>query len=88
MQYPNSSVLTELSILNLTGLLRILIATLQLHDSEKQRIQYERCIQDLKTDLDNKERQISASNQKMKDLLLAASRSSSTIKQLEEHVQR
>lgn len=60
----------------------------KLQDSEEQRIQSEHCVHDLKTFLDSKEREVSASTQKMQDLLLAASGTSTTIKQLEEHVQR
>ncbi|XP_072182936.1 ankyrin repeat domain-containing protein 26-like [Excalfactoria chinensis] len=57
-------------------------------ESEEQRIQSEHCVHDLKTVLDSKEREVSASTQKLQDLLLAASGTSTTIKQLEEHVQR
>ncbi|XP_072207517.1 ankyrin repeat domain-containing protein 26-like [Excalfactoria chinensis] len=80
--------LTEFSVLNLTWLLRILTAILQLQESEEQCIQSEHCVHDLKTVLDSKEREVSASTQKLQDLLLAASGTSTTIKQLEEHVQR
>ncbi|XP_072209358.1 uncharacterized protein [Excalfactoria chinensis] len=60
----------------------------KLQESEEQRIQSEHCVHDLKTVLDSKEREVSASTQKLQDLLLAASGTSTTIKQLEEHVQR
>eukprot|EP00076_Gallus_gallus_P016973 XP_015136534.1 ankyrin repeat domain-containing protein 26 isoform X7 [Gallus gallus] len=60
----------------------------KLQESEEQRIQSEHCVHDLKTVLDNKEREVSASSQKLQDLLLATSGTNTTIKQLEEHVQR
>ncbi|XP_065596978.1 LOW QUALITY PROTEIN: ankyrin repeat domain-containing protein 26-like [Cyrtonyx montezumae] len=60
----------------------------KLQESEEQRIQSEHCVHDLKAVLDNQEREISASSQKLQDLLLANSGTNITIKQLEEHVQR
>lgn len=88
VQYSNSSALTAFSIEKLTWLLRILTAILQLQESEEQRIQSEHCVHDLKTVLDNKEKEVSVSSQKLQDLLLATSGTNTTIKQLEEHVQR
>ena len=61
---------------------------LQLQELEEQHLQSEHCVRDLKTALDNKEREVIASNQKLQDLLLASSGTNTTIKQLEEHVQR
>ncbi|KFR17705.1 Ankyrin repeat domain-containing protein 26, partial [Opisthocomus hoazin] len=43
---------------------------------------------ELKAALDNKEREVRASSQKMQDLLLTSAGTNTTIKQLEEHVQR
>ncbi|XP_048813119.1 ankyrin repeat domain-containing protein 26 isoform X33 [Lagopus muta] len=60
----------------------------KLQESEEQRVQSELCVHDLKTVLDNKEKEISVSSQKLKDLLLATSGTNAVIKQLEEHVQR
>ncbi|XP_065596991.1 ankyrin repeat domain-containing protein 26-like [Cyrtonyx montezumae] len=60
----------------------------KLQESEEQRIQSEHCVHDLKAVLDYQEREISASSQKLQDLLLANSGTNITIKQLEEHVQR
>lgn len=60
----------------------------QLQESEQQRIQSEHCVHDLKTVLDNKERELIASSKKLQDILLSSSGTNTTIKQLEEHVQR
>ncbi|XP_052525335.1 ankyrin repeat domain-containing protein 26 [Tympanuchus pallidicinctus] len=60
----------------------------KLQESEEQRVQSELCVHDLKTVLDNKEKEISVSSEKLKDLLLATSGTNAIIKQLEEHVQR
>lgn len=61
---------------------------LQLRELEEQHRQSEHCVRDLKTALDDKEREVIASSQKLQDLLLASSGTNTTIKQLEEHVQR
>ncbi|NXL46702.1 ANR26 protein, partial [Podilymbus podiceps] len=55
---------------------------------ELEEVKTKRCVHDLKTALDNKEREVIASSQKLQDLLLASSGASTTVKQLEEHVQR
>ncbi|NXI64608.1 ANR26 protein, partial [Anseranas semipalmata] len=55
---------------------------------DKVKTKSEHCVHDLKTTLDNKEREVIASSQKLQDLLLASSGTNTTIKQLEEHVQR
>ncbi|NXU81181.1 ANR26 protein, partial [Oreotrochilus melanogaster] len=60
----------------------------KLQELEEQHIQSERCVHDLKIALDNKERELRASSQELQDLLLASSGTNTTIKQLEEHVQR
>nr|XP_009687686.1 PREDICTED: ankyrin repeat domain-containing protein 26-like isoform X2 [Struthio camelus australis] len=60
----------------------------KLQELEEQHIQSERCVHDLKTALENKEREVIASSQKMQDLLEASLGTNTTIKQLEEHVQR
>ncbi|KGL92187.1 Ankyrin repeat domain-containing protein 26, partial [Charadrius vociferus] len=60
----------------------------KLRESEEQHLQSEHCVHDLKTALDNKEREVMASSQKQQDILLASSGTNTTIKQLEEHVQR
>ncbi|NXN45384.1 ANR26 protein, partial [Rhinoptilus africanus] len=60
----------------------------KLQELEEQHLQSEHCVHDLKTALDNKERELIASSQKLQDLLLASSGTNTTIKQLEEHVQR
>ncbi|NWT42860.1 ANR26 protein, partial [Chroicocephalus maculipennis] len=60
----------------------------KLRELEEQHLQSEHCVHDLKTALDNKEREVIASSQKLQDLLLASSGTNTTIKQLEEHVQR
>ncbi|NXI43616.1 ANR26 protein, partial [Galbula dea] len=58
----------------------------KLQELEEQHLQSEHCVHDLKTALDNKEREAAASSQKLQDLLLASSGATTTIKQLEEHV--
>ncbi|NXA45084.1 ANR26 protein, partial [Nothocercus julius] len=60
----------------------------KLQELEEQHLQSERCVHDLKTALANKEREIMTSSQKLQDLVEASLGTSSTIKQLEEHVQR
>ncbi|XP_063998132.1 ankyrin repeat domain-containing protein 26 isoform X5 [Pogoniulus pusillus] len=60
----------------------------KLQELEEQHLQSEHCVHDLKTELDDKERELIASSQKLQDLLLASSGTTTTIKQLEEHVQR
>ncbi|XP_033918932.1 ankyrin repeat domain-containing protein 26 isoform X2 [Melopsittacus undulatus] len=59
----------------------------KIQELEEQKLQSERCVHDLKTVLDNKEREVVAC-QKLQDFLLASSGTNATIKQLEEHVQR
>ncbi|XP_039426334.1 ankyrin repeat domain-containing protein 26-like isoform X5 [Corvus cornix cornix] len=63
-------------------------AKTKLREMEQKFLQSERCINDLKIALDNKEREATASAQKLQDQLLASSETNTTIKQLEEHVQR
>ncbi|XP_025953121.2 ankyrin repeat domain-containing protein 26 isoform X4 [Dromaius novaehollandiae] len=60
----------------------------KLQELEEQHIQSERCVHDLETALENKEREVIASSQKLQDLLEASLGTNTTIKQLEEHVQR
>ncbi|NXK22114.1 ANR26 protein, partial [Arenaria interpres] len=60
----------------------------KLRELEEQHLQSEHCVHGLKTALDNKEREVIASSQKLQDLLLASSGTNTTVKQLEEHVQR
>ncbi|KAM6146981.1 ankyrin repeat domain-containing protein 26-like [Phoenicopterus ruber ruber] len=60
----------------------------ELEELEEQHLQSEHRVRDLKSVLDNKEREVMASSQKLQDLLLASSGTNTTIKQLEEHVQR
>ncbi|XP_067171310.1 ankyrin repeat domain-containing protein 26 isoform X3 [Apteryx mantelli] len=60
----------------------------KLQELEKQHIQSECCVHDLKTALENKEREVIASSQKLQDLLEASLGTNTTVKQLEEHVQR
>ncbi|XP_010226592.1 PREDICTED: ankyrin repeat domain-containing protein 26, partial [Tinamus guttatus] len=60
----------------------------KLQDLEEQHIQSEHCVRDMKTALENKEREAITSSQKIQDLLEASMRTNTTIKQLEEHVQR
>ncbi|XP_050179741.1 ankyrin repeat domain-containing protein 26 isoform X7 [Myiozetetes cayanensis] len=59
----------------------------KLRAEEEKHLQSEHCVRDLKTALDDKEREAITSAQKLQDLLLASSESNATIKQLEEHVQ-
>ncbi|XP_009082029.1 PREDICTED: ankyrin repeat domain-containing protein 26-like, partial [Acanthisitta chloris] len=59
----------------------------KLREVEEKHLQSEHCVRDLKTTLDDKEREAIASFQKLQDLLLASSETNTTIKQLEEHVQ-
>ncbi|XP_008939079.1 PREDICTED: ankyrin repeat domain-containing protein 26-like, partial [Merops nubicus] len=59
-----------------------------LREVEEQHLQSEHCVRDLKTALDSKEREVTASSQKLQDVLVAFSDSKTTVKQLEEHVQR
>ncbi|XP_061229009.1 ankyrin repeat domain-containing protein 26-like [Neopsephotus bourkii] len=63
-------------------------ANTKIQELEEQKLQSECCVHDLKTVLDNKEREAVASCQKLQDLLLTSSGTNATIKQLEEHVQR
>ncbi|NXJ28837.1 ANR26 protein, partial [Dicrurus megarhynchus] len=63
-------------------------AKTKLREMEQKYLQSERCVQDLKISLDNKEREATASAQKLQDQLLASSETNTTIKQLEEHVQQ
>ncbi|KAM4783306.1 ankyrin repeat domain-containing protein 26 isoform 7-T7 [Cyanocitta cristata] len=62
-------------------------AQTKLREMEQKFLQSERCVCDLKTALDNKEREATASAQKLQDQLLASSETNTTVKQLEEHVQ-
>ncbi|NWW41077.1 ANR26 protein, partial [Panurus biarmicus] len=62
-------------------------AKTKLQEVEEKYLNSERCVRDLKTALDEKEREATASAQKLQDQLLASSESNTTIKQLEEHVQ-
>ncbi|NWR39120.1 ANR26 protein, partial [Tachuris rubrigastra] len=59
----------------------------KLREEEEKQLQSEHCVRDLKTALDDKEREIITSAQKLQDLLLASSETNTTMKQLEEHVQ-
>ncbi|NWI17766.1 ANR26 protein, partial [Crypturellus soui] len=52
---------------------------------ELDRIKGKRCVHDLKTALENKEREVITSSQKLQDLLETSLGTSTTIKQLEEH---
>ncbi|NXS80640.1 ANR26 protein, partial [Erpornis zantholeuca] len=63
-------------------------AKTKLQEVEEKYLQSERCVRDLKIALDNKEREATASAQKLQDQLLASSETNTTIKQLEEHVQQ
>ncbi|NXQ58778.1 ANR26 protein, partial [Anthoscopus minutus] len=63
-------------------------AKTKLQEVEEKHLQSERCVRDLKTALDDKEREATASAQKLQDQLLASSETNTTIKQLEEHVQQ
>ncbi|NWV82541.1 ANR26 protein, partial [Dasyornis broadbenti] len=60
----------------------------KLQEMQEKYLQSERCVRDLKTALDEKEREATASAQKLQDQLLASSETNTTIKQLEEHVQQ
>ena len=60
---------------------------LQLQESEEQRVQSERCAQDLKTALEKKQREVVAVSQQLQDLLEASSGTVS-LKPLEERVGR
>ncbi|NXR49852.1 ANR26 protein, partial [Hippolais icterina] len=60
----------------------------KLREVEEKYLNSERCVRDLKTALDEKEREATASAQKLQDQLLASSETNTTIKQLEEHVQQ
>ncbi|NXY47191.1 ANR26 protein, partial [Ceuthmochares aereus] len=60
----------------------------KLRELEERQLQSDHCFNNLKTALKNKEREATASSQKLQDLLLASSGTDNTIKQLEEHVQR
>ncbi|XP_053798192.1 ankyrin repeat domain-containing protein 26 isoform X4 [Vidua chalybeata] len=62
-------------------------AKTKLREVEENYLQSEHCVRDLKTALDGKEREATASAQKLQDQLLASSETNTTIKQLEEHVQ-
>ncbi|XP_064278383.1 ankyrin repeat domain-containing protein 26 isoform X8 [Passer domesticus] len=62
-------------------------AKTKLREVEEKYLQSEHCVRDLKNALDGKEREATASAQKLQDQLLASSETSTTIKQLEEHVQ-
>ncbi|KAF1485533.1 Ankyrin repeat domain-containing protein 26, partial [Pygoscelis antarcticus] len=62
-------------------------------DLEEDKLHLQKELEKVKTKvrnaaLDNKEREVTASSQKLQDLLLASSGTNTTIKQLEEHVQR
>ncbi|NXF17383.1 ANR26 protein, partial [Rhodinocichla rosea] len=63
-------------------------AKTKLREVEEKYLQSEHCVRDLKTALDGKEREATASAQKLQDQLLASSETNTTIKQLEEHVQQ
>ncbi|KAM7055656.1 ankyrin repeat domain-containing protein 26 isoform 4-T4 [Acridotheres tristis] len=62
-------------------------AKTKLLDVEEKYLQSECCVRDLKTALDEKEREATACAQKLQDQLLASSETNTTVKQLEEHVQ-
>ncbi|RLW06533.1 hypothetical protein DV515_00004401 [Chloebia gouldiae] len=62
-------------------------AKTKLREVEEKYLQSEHYVRDLKTALDVKEREATASAQKLQDQLLASSETNTTIKQLEEHVQ-
>ncbi|NXB98827.1 ANR26 protein, partial [Orthonyx spaldingii] len=63
-------------------------AKTKLQEVEEKYLQSERCARDLKIALDDKEREATASAQKLQDQLLASSETNTTVKQLEEHVQQ
>ncbi|NXW77088.1 ANR26 protein, partial [Hirundo rustica] len=62
-------------------------AKTKFREVEEKYLNSERCVRDLKTALDEKEREATASAQKLQDQLLASSETNTTVKQLEEHVQ-
>ncbi|XP_066175073.1 ankyrin repeat domain-containing protein 26 [Sylvia atricapilla] len=62
-------------------------AKTKLREVEEKYQHSEHCVRDLKTALDEKEREATASAQKLQEQLLASSETNTTIKQLEEHVQ-
>ncbi|XP_054136306.1 ankyrin repeat domain-containing protein 26-like isoform X6 [Melozone crissalis] len=62
-------------------------AKTKLREMEEKYLKSEHCVRDLKAALDGKEREATASAQKLQDQLLASSETNTTIKQLEEHVQ-
>lgn len=61
---------------------------LQLQESEENNIQVERRVNTLMGTLDEKERDLICTGQKLQEVLAATTRSEQTIKQLEEAVQR
>lgn len=61
---------------------------MQLQDSEEQYIHSQRCIQDLRNALDAKNSEASVVPQNLQDLLVASSGANTTVKHLEEHIQR
>ncbi|NXM17719.1 ANR26 protein, partial [Ploceus nigricollis] len=63
-------------------------AKTKLREVEENYLKSEHCVRDLKTALDGKEREATASAQKLQDQMLASSETNTTIKQLEEHVQQ
>ncbi|XP_051651401.1 ankyrin repeat domain-containing protein 26-like isoform X1 [Manacus candei] len=62
-------------------------ADTELQEEEEKHLQSEHCVRDLKTALDDKEREAITSSPKLQDLLLPSSETNTTLKQLEEHVQ-
>ncbi|XP_064512139.1 ankyrin repeat domain-containing protein 26-like [Pseudopipra pipra] len=62
-------------------------ADVELQEEEEKHLQSEHCVRDLKTALDDKEREAITSSPKLQDLLLPSSETNTTLKQLEEHVQ-
>ncbi|NXX85616.1 ANR26 protein, partial [Urocolius indicus] len=69
------------------------VTTRYCSDLEEDKLRLQKELEKVKTKvhnsaLDKKEREAAASSQKMQDLLLASSETNTTIKQLEEHVQR
>ncbi|NXA75949.1 ANR26 protein, partial [Thryothorus ludovicianus] len=63
-------------------------AKTKLREVEEKYLNSERCVRDLKAALDEKDREATASAQKLQDQLLASSETNTTVKQLEEHVQQ
>ncbi|NWS26043.1 ANR26 protein, partial [Polioptila caerulea] len=63
-------------------------AKTKLREMEEKYLNSECCVRDLKTALDEKDREATTSAQKLQDQLLASSETNTTIKQLEEHVQQ